>query len=831
MMLRYKLALEAGTGLATVLGVMPSAAAMAADDPFQLPPAAQDNAGQNISAATSKGANYTLFAEITINGEKKSRLVKLQDIDGAMSISGASAVYAGLVKSADPNGFIPLSSIAGLEYTFDTLAYRLDIKKLRESDGPNAIDFAARKVPRNAASAALTAFIVDYDFNARTSQFGSSAAGFISTRLVHGNTALESNWRIQTDNGVGETALLRLDSALIINRPSDASKMTFGDFVAVTSANNRAVRMGGFQWATDFSTRPDLITYPLPDFSGDVAVPTSLDLLVNDRRYTSENIEPGEFTIRNIPVPLGRGEIGVVVRDALGRERLRSISFYSSRSLLARGLSQTAFNIGPIRRNFGRTSGEYSGFAGSLFHRRGISNRLTVEGAAEMSDGFVNLGGGGSVALGSLGLFSADLRFSRHNIRAGQFGMLVSGASQVRRGNMFGVAFESAGQTLSFRFEARRVSNGYDDLASAKGDAPPKSVINANLNLDLDDLGSFSLAAVAQKSQAGILPAGVRRDAHVVSASYRKIVAKRINLFADVSRRSNSVAGGKSDLSVLIGLSVQLGQRTNVQASHSRQNGRHLSQVGVYRPDSAPGEFGYSALASTGIIDRAEASLSYRSTWNRAEIQVQNQEGQFAAQISSRGSFIFADNQLFATEKVGGGFVIVDASKVAGVSVQRENRPAGKTSKSGKMLITEIPPFIAVKIGVDPKSLPHDAIARKLSDMIVVGPRAGTKLDLGVSHYKPVLIQLRDTRGTAFAPGTLIRSLPSNSEYIAGYDGIVELNSMTGDTGLQIILPDGDICHADLEMLNAMQDADMPVLSCYSRVRTLPLAAMLKNKP
>lgn len=823
-MLRYKLALEAGTGLATILAIMPSAAAVAADDPFQLPPSAFDNTDQNASETAAKNANYILFAEITINDEKKSRLVKLQNNDGEMYISGASAVYAGLVKTADPNNFIALSSIAGLEYTFDTLAYRLDITKLRESDGPNAIDFAARKAQHSTTSAPLTALIVDYDFNARTSQFGSSAAGFIATRLVRGNTALESNWRIQTDNAFGETALVRLDSALIINRPSDASKMTFGDFVAVTSANNRAVRMGGFQWATDFSTRPDLITYPLPDFSGDVAVPTSLDLLVNDRRYSSENVEPGEFTIRNIPVPLGRGEIGVVVRDALGRERLRSISFYSSRSLLARGLSQTAFNIGPIRRNFGRSSGEYGGFAGSLFHRRGINNRLTMEGAAEMSDGFVNLGGGGSVALGSIGLFSTDLRFSRHNIRDGQTGM-----RPVRRGNMIGAAFESAGQMLSFRLEARRVSDGYDDLASAKGDAPPKSYITANLNLNLDDLGSFGLAAVAQRSQRGVVPVGVRRNASVVSASYRKLIAKRINLFADLSRRSNSAIGGKSDLSALLGLSVQLGQRTNVQASHSRQNKRYLSQVGVYRPDSAPGEFGYSALASTGIIDRAEASLSYRSTWNRAEVQVQNQEGKFAAQISSRGSFIFADNQLFATEKVGGGFVIVDASNVAGVSVQRENRPAGKTSKSGKLLITEIPPFIAVKIGVDPKTLPHDAIARKLSDMIAVGPRAGTKLDLGVSHYKPMLIQLRDTRGTAFAPGTIIRALPSNSEYIAGYDGIVELNSMSGDTELQIILLGGDICHADLEMLNAMTDPDMPVLSCYSRVRTLPLAAMLKN--
>ena len=827
MLPRCKLALETASGLATVFAIMPTPFALAAEDPFKLPEAASGDVfsepqtkNENAAGSQAKNDGYILFAEISVNGEGKSRLAKLKDVGGKLYIAGASAAYAGLVKSADPNAFIALSSISGIEFTFDKLAYRLDIKKLRESDGPNAIDFASRKAQPGIASKPLTALIVDYDFNARTSQFGSSAAGLISARLVRGNVALESSWRLQTDKSFSQPGILRLDSALIISRQSDASKMTFGDFVSETSASNRAVRIGGFQWATDFSTRPDLITYPLPDFSGDVSVPTSLDLLVNDRRYARENVEPGEFTIRNIPVPLGRGEIGVVVRDALGREQVRSISFYSSRALLAPGLSQTAFNVGAVRRNFGRSSNDYGGFAGSLFHRRGISARLTAEGAIETADGFVNLGGGASTVIGSLGVLSTDLRFSRNNI----------GAGNIRRGKMIGAAFESAGHVFSARVEARHVSDGYDDLASASGDAPPKSFIIANLNLDLDSLGSFSLNAVAQKSQRGIVPANIDRTARILSASYRRVLANRVNIFADLSRRSNSVKGGKSDLSLLFGLSMQLGSRTNLQASTSRQNGRQFSQVAVYRPDNAPGEFGYSALASTGLIERLEGSLSYRSTWNRIEAQVQNQQGQFAAQVSSRGAFILADNQLFATEKVGGGFVIVDASKVAGVAVERENRPVGKTGKSGTMLITEIPAFIPVKIGVDPKSLPYDALASKLSDLIMVGPRSGTKLDLGVSRYRPRLLHLRDTRGAAFPPGTIIRAMPSNSEYIAGFDGIVEINEANSDRELQIVLPEGDICHADLEMLTQPIGAGLPNLSCYSRVRTIPLVAMGAGK-
>ena len=146
------------------------------------------------------------------------------------------------------------------------------------------------------------------------------------------------------------------------------------------------------------------------------------------------------------------------------------------------------------------------------------------------------------------------------------------------------------------------------------------------------------------------------------------------------------------------------------------------------------------------------------------------------------------------------------------------------------MLITEIPAFIPVKIGVDPKSLPYDALASKLSDLIMVGPRSGTKLDLGVSRYRPRLLHLRDTRGAAFPPGTIIRAMPSNSEYIAGFDGIVEINEANSDRELQIVLPEGDICHADLEMLTQPLGAGLPNLSCYSRVRTIPLVAMGAGK-
>jgi len=47
------------------------------------------------------------------------------------------------------------------------------------------------------------------------------------------------------------------------------------------------VRLGGAQIATDFSLRPDLVTFPVPIVAGSVAVPSNVDVLVNNVRVLS----------------------------------------------------------------------------------------------------------------------------------------------------------------------------------------------------------------------------------------------------------------------------------------------------------------------------------------------------------------------------------------------------------------------------------------------------------------------------------------------------------------------------------------------------------------
>ena len=66
--------------------------------------------------------------------------------------------------------------------------------------------------------------------------------------------------------------------------PSTMRRYRAGDFISGFLSWTRPVRLGGAQINSDFSMRPDLITFPVPAVAGSVAVPSTVDVLVNGSR-------------------------------------------------------------------------------------------------------------------------------------------------------------------------------------------------------------------------------------------------------------------------------------------------------------------------------------------------------------------------------------------------------------------------------------------------------------------------------------------------------------------------------------------------------------------
>lgn len=77
---------------------------------------------------------------------------------------------------------------------------------------------------------------------------------------------------------------------------------------------------------------------PLPELSGSAAVPSTVDVYVDNAQRASRSVPSGPFSITNLPIITGAGTARLVVRDALGRETVSETPFYASSDLWLRDL-------------------------------------------------------------------------------------------------------------------------------------------------------------------------------------------------------------------------------------------------------------------------------------------------------------------------------------------------------------------------------------------------------------------------------------------------------------------------------------------------------------
>ncbi len=146
--------------------------------------------------------------------------------------------------------------------------------------------------------------------------------------------------------------MLRLDSSFVFAHADTMTLGTLGD--AITGGVNwsRPVRFGGGQISRQFALRPDLVTAPLPSVSGSAAVPSTVDVYVDNIRVASRDVAAGPFRINNIPVPARPAQPGVVVRDVTGRETVTAVPFFTSPKLLAPGEFDFSLEGGVPRYNY-----------------------------------------------------------------------------------------------------------------------------------------------------------------------------------------------------------------------------------------------------------------------------------------------------------------------------------------------------------------------------------------------------------------------------------------------------------------------------------------------
>lgn len=778
--------------LGAALGVSP---AQAQTDPFALP--------TGVTAKAARAEAGPGLSEIAVDGDVRKRFVDLAWEGGVLTIDADNARVAGLPVPDSAKGKIPLATLKIAKWSFDPLTQRLDVQLLRKSDGGNFIDMTAG--PRsNGASAPLTAFRIDYDMTATAARGQVTAGGVIQAALVRGNVAATSGFQVISHPGQDLKPIIRLDSQVQLLLPRSGTTATAGDFISAGGQSQRALRLGGFQIASDYSLRPDLVTTALPAFTGQVSVPTGVEVISGDQRYKLGEVQPGEFTVRNVPSALGRGEVAVIVRDSLGREVVQNTRFYASRNLLAPNVREYAVNIGAVRRRYGTRSSDYGPLAANVYYRRGLSSRVTVEGTAEWTPGLINMGARGDVVLRGVAMATLETRFSaEHN--TGTTGTLVK------------LGLESQGRTLSGRISATLPSSGYRDVSSKLGDPLPPREYLAQISYQLRPMTQFSLSAGRQQRRFDPRYASTEPRVDFANAAFRTPLGRGMDVFASLGYRKGLVRS----VNAWLGLSMQLGGGRSAQGSVSKSTSAPVSaSAGLYRYDSEEHPLGYGLEGQVGGSSRFASNVSYRSTYGRVEGQVEAVNGQFGLRANARGTLLFTGGTVFARNQTGGSYALVRTGKVDGVTVLRENRVAGVTKGKGLLLIENIAPQVPLTFDIDPDKLPSDALARATQRRIEVPRKAVGLVFLDVIRFRPRSVRATDPNGVSLPAGTVLVAMPSGEQTMVGFDGMIDFNVEGTDRRLEQRLDGGMTCVFDMGDVAAAPADQTPQRACRLEMRT-----------
>ncbi|HEY9343876.1 MAG TPA: fimbria/pilus outer membrane usher protein, partial [Inquilinus sp.] len=667
------------------------------------------------------------------------------------------------------DGLLPLSAVPGLRYDYDEAAQALRIDLPEEGRQP--VQIGARDTRVLQADSAY-GLLLNYDLIGTRGDDSSYGSGVVEGRVFGPLGVLDTSFLGNIGSGGGQDdGLIRLDTTWTYSDPGELRRYRLGDFISGGLAWTRPVRMIGGQVDRDFTMRPDLVTFPVPAFGGDAAVPSTVDVYVNNVKQFTTEVKPGPFEITSLPVLTGGGDARVVVRDALGRETVQTLPFYASSSLLREGFVDYSFEAGSVRRRYGEASADYSGFAGIGSLRYGLDDSLTLEGHVEASRDLI-LGGAGLVyGVGTLGTVNAAVAASR------------SGGDS---GLQYAVGIEHLEPRWSVGLQHTGTAGVYQDVASVEDRSRLRSSTRARASLNLGRWGSLGVAYVdLDRTDFG--------RTQIASGNYS------LTLFDDIQLMATSFLDldDSSNAGVMLSLTVPLGRETSVGLDASAQNGqRWLTQRASYVQDTGVSERGLvvNAQASEGDLRRYYGQVDYRTALADFTVAADQIDDRTSVRGEIRGSLTYAGGGVFVGQRIDDSFAVVDTG-VADVGVTLENRPVGRTDSGGQLLVRGLRAYEANKMAIDVADLPADAAFDDTRRSVVPADRSGIVVPFPVHIGDAATILIHRPDGSAVPPGSTLALDGGGAEPLpVGYDGLGYATGLQPENAGTVTLPDGSQC-------------------------------------
>ncbi|CAI8752925.1 Fimbrial assembly protein [Pseudomonas zeae] len=723
-----------------------------------------------------------LFLDLLVNQQNTGRVIAVEQRAGRLFIPVRALREMGIKLPQELSGEVALDSLPGLRSDYDSNGQRL-LLDVPPAWLPEQLIGARSSYPRTEAKSSFGA-LLNYDLYLNdTDDSDTYLAAWSEVRLFDSWGTLSNTGQYRrtmgavSDSSTLDNGYRRYDTTW---RYSDDERfLTYeaGDVISGALPWSSSVRLGGVQFSRDFSVRPDLVTYPLPQFVGEAAVPSSMDLFINGYKSSSAELQPGPYTLTNVPYINGAGEAVVVTTDALGRQVSTSVPFYVTSSLLQKGLSDFSVTAGHLRRDYTVRDFGYGPGVTSGSLRYGLSDTLTLEVHAEASQSLTLGGGGGNLQLGNFGVLNTALSQSQFEGKSGQ---------QMSLGYQYG----SPRYSLSYQRLERL--DQYADLSVV--DSPytrlSKRSEQLTLSLNLDSWGSLG---------AGYFDVRAADDSRtrLLNLSWSKPLWRNTSFYLSAN---HEIGDRNWAMQVQLVIPFDLCGSLSLGSERSK-NGESRQRVNYSQSVPSEGGLGFNlGYANGNGSDYHQADLIWRLQSARLQAGVYGDSSAQTRWADAAGSLVWMDREVFAANQINDAFVVISTGGFSKIPVRYENQLVGETDRNGHLLVPWSSAYYRGKYEIDPLSLAANVQSPNVEQHIAVRRGSGYLLEFALTRVVAASITLVDVQGKELPLGSLVLHEQSGAQAVVGWDGLVYLENLVAHNILQVTLAEGRTCQAQFEV-------------------------------
>lgn len=744
-----------------------------------------------LSATPSQPGVQELLLAIHVNQRDLHETALLLKKDGDLLADAVDIRHWRLSLPSKPalayqgHEYYPMTALTGISYRIDKAEQTLLIEAKPEALSTTRLSGSALQY--SVPDPSPLGGFVNYDIFSQYTQQRFSLNGLVELGAFNGWGVGVSNFLARDVSD--QAQLIRLDSTWTIDKPDQLASLRIGDTISGAGAWVRPVRFGGLQWATNFQTQPGYITFPLPSIAGEAALPSMVDVFVDNNLLLNREVQPGPFTINNVPMITGLRDMRLVVHDMLSREQTISRPYYASPSLLRQNLREFSYEIGAIRNNYGLNSNDYGRWFAAGTDRMGFSDYFTGEWHTELLQNQQNIGFGGVFLSPAIGVFDAAIAGSHS--RKGPGGLLSLG-------------FQRQTSWLSFGGHAQFANSQFAQLGLAQNRPAPKFLGSLHLGLSNNGYGSFSLNHIYQEYRD-------QSSVNLINANYNLTLGK--NLFLNLSAFSS--LSDDNNKGVALTLSYTLGERTSASLTTGMQNNSASTLMQVQQ-NLPPGTgLGYRVLAGYDGSERIESGISLQNDVGTYNFDASWFNGQNNFRGSASGGLAIMGGDAFFSRRINSSFAVVQVPDYPNVHVYAENQLVGTTNAWGNALVPALRPYQENHIRIEQADLPLDAQIDTLSINAAPYFRSGFLLKFPVRRSRGATMKIVLDDGQPLPAGATVQIIGQHEEFPVAMKGNVYITGLAPDNQLRVVWH-GQSCQIDVSFPETKEPLpDLGTFTCH----------------